>query len=292
MPGYNTPVVLPYRPTAWEQTRPALLNFLGQLGLMKLGQQFQAKQAAKTAETAKATAETAFKGQMMEKGWESLPVQPGQDPAAIPGAQQGPFGGWWRQQEPTIRQITIGGKALPGKYTYRVGSTVEVLDVPTKWGAPQVAGADDQFGLPEGTVYGFDPKTNKPEIFYKPEGYKPKTKAEAIELKKAGRTQISIGEKVEGAVATEKGKKLQVPGNLYDAALKSLKSRLTDKQRLEIERDPTKKEELIMKEMGLQAAIKKTYPNAQLGQDETGKWVWAVPEGNQWRVVLNEYGMQ
>lgn len=82
MNGWNRPTVLPRQPSAWEQTRPALTNFLSNLAFMKMQQGFQTKQAAAAAtratevEKSRRQFESALKGAEYDPEKGTLTFQP------------------------------------------------------------------------------------------------------------------------------------------------------------------------------------------------------------------------
>lgn len=122
--------------------------------------------------------------------------------------------------------------------------------------------------------------------------WNPRTRQHDIAFGKPYKAEAPLTIAVQRAAEIATGKKMGVPGELYKSALNSLQKRLTEGQKTKFWRDPAGKAKMIMEEMGRQSAIKRKYPNAQLGKDAQGNWCWAIQEPDgRWRVVLDEYGL-
>ena len=110
-----------------------------------------------------------------------------------------------------------------------------------------------------------------------PEGWKPSTKEEALELRKAGKTEINIGDKV---VAEADAKLYEVPGTMLDLANKSVNERLGKDAKLKAQfmRDPGLRVQEVAKVM--EPYIKTKHPDAILRKRKDGSWAWITDNGD------------
>jgi len=112
-----------------------------------------------------------------------------------------------------------------------------------------------------------------------------------------GRPGRTSEEQIETSVETAQQKKLQIPGQLRNDAIKAVNAGMTEREKLDMMKSGPgasgQMEKLIVEEMGKQAGIKGIYPNAVFGKnDRTGKPCWAIQTERGWVVVLDEYGLR
>jgi len=283
MNGWNQPTVLPRQPGLMEQLRPSIVSFLSTLAVMKMGQKFQAGQAEIAATRAATVAKTRFGEEMFKAGAEEITPQAGpllaqnieQGGDLGPGYQKGPYGRVWKPR-PTLADYglySVGNKLVQIKME-KGKPVAKSMGLQKEFSEPIMAKEGDPKFAP-GTVYMENLETGATKVIQSPVGYKAKTKAEALELRRAGAPKITIGQK-----AREKDLAAVKSINFMSDVAKDV-MRL-NKDEWELAEAP-ERADMVREEADRR--VRNIHPGAQFGRGDQGTG-WYEKKGEEFILVV------